>query len=251
MNPDAVGTSINEPGQRPYTRWRTRSKKLRKRFGRWWWWCLINMKLSDVPRVGRLFTWLAGLPLGPHRGKVGLCYIKPYISPRAEVDCPDLHLSQGCYIDALTVIWSGKGGGSVKLARNAHINRGTIIEVAHGSTISIGEHTHVQAYCNLYAYAGNIRIGSYVMIAPKCGLFPYQHKMDDPTDVMEQQGFVSKGDIVIEDDVWLGTAAKIMDGVHIGRGAVIGAGAVVTHDVPAYAIAAGVPARVLGKRKGH
>jgi acetyltransferase-like isoleucine patch superfamily enzyme len=218
--------------------------------GPWLWWCKLNMKLSTVPRLGRLFTWLAGLPLGPHREKLPLRRFNPYISPKAEIACRDLHLSQGCYIDALAVIWSGRGGGRVELARDVHINRGTIIEVANGSAVTIREHTHVQAYCNLYAYAGNIRIGSYVMIAPKCALFPYQHRMDDPSRVMEQQDFVTKGDIVIEDDVWLGAGVKVMDGVRIGRGAVIGAGAVVTHDVPAFTIAAGVPARVIRKRPG-
>jgi acetyltransferase-like isoleucine patch superfamily enzyme len=206
------------------------------------------MKLAGLPYLGRLFTWLAGLPLGPHRGKLPLRRIRPYISPRAEVSCPNLSLGPSCYIDALTVIWSGKRGGSVTLARDVILNRGTIVEVDNGSTITIDEHTHIQAYCNLYAYAGNIRIGRYVMIAPKCALFPYQHVMDDPTQVMEQQGFVSKGDIVIEDDVWLGTGVKVMDGVRIGRGAVVGAGSVVTHDIPPYAIAAGVPAKVIRTR---
>lgn len=58
----------------------------------------------------------------------------------------------------------------------------------------------------------------------------------------------SKGDIVIDDDVWLGLDAKIMSGVHIGQGAVVAAGAVVTKDVPPYAIVGGVPARVLKYR---
>jgi acetyltransferase-like isoleucine patch superfamily enzyme len=59
---------------------------------------------------------------------------------------------------------------------------------------------------------------------------------------------VSKGPIVVEDGVWLGVGTKILAGVRIGRGAVIGAGSIVTHDVPAGAIAIGVPARVVRMR---
>ena len=63
------------------------------------------------------------------------------------------------------------------------------------------------------------------------------------------EGFAScKGTIVVEDDVWIGEAAIIMSGVHIGRGAVIGAGAVVTKDIPPYAIAVGIPATIIKYR---
>lgn len=58
----------------------------------------------------------------------------------------------------------------------------------------------------------------------------------------------SKGDIVVDDDVWIGHGATIMSGVHIGQGAVIAAGAVVTKDVPPYAIVGGVPAKVIKYR---
>ncbi len=65
---------------------------------------------------------------------------------------------------------------------------------------------------------------------------------------MRQQALMSKGGIHIEDDVWLGYGVIVLDGVHIGKGAVIGAGSVVKQDVPAGAIAAGVPARVIKTR---
>ena len=58
----------------------------------------------------------------------------------------------------------------------------------------------------------------------------------------------SKGNIVVDDDVWIGYGATILSGVHISQGAVIAAGAVVTHDVPPYAIAGGVPAKVIKYR---
>ncbi len=55
----------------------------------------------------------------------------------------------------------------------------------------------------------------------------------------------SKGPIIIEDDVWLGEKVSVMPGVHIGRGAIIGANSVVTKDIPAYAVAVGSPAKVI------
>jgi acetyltransferase-like isoleucine patch superfamily enzyme len=59
---------------------------------------------------------------------------------------------------------------------------------------------------------------------------------------------VSRGDILIEDDAWIGFGVIVLDGVHIGSGAVIGAGSVVTRDIPANAIAAGIPAKVIRMR---
>ena len=72
----------------------------------------------------------------------------------------------------------------------------------------------------------------------------------DRTDIpMNQQGFTPEKPIVIEDDVWIGARVIILPGVHIGTGAVVGAGAVVTKDVPDYAVVGGNPARILKMRK--
>ncbi len=66
--------------------------------------------------------------------------------------------------------------------------------------------------------------------------------------MIRKQPLQSKGPIIIEDDAWLGFGAIVLSGVHIGKGAVIGAGAVVTHDVPEGAVAVGSPARVVKMR---
>ena len=67
--------------------------------------------------------------------------------------------------------------------------------------------------------------------------------------VMGQKAEAStKGDIIVDDDVWIGERATIMSGVHIGQGAVIAAGSVVTHNVPPYAVVGGVPAKVIKYR---
>jgi len=72
------------------------------------------------------------------------------------------------------------------------------------------------------------------------------HVFDDPERPFIHQGITAQG-IRIEDDVWLGTNAVITDGVQIGKGAVVAAGAVVTKNVPAHTIVAGVPAKVIKK----
>jgi len=204
------------------------------------------MQLSDLPCLGRFFTWLAGLPVGPYRSRRALARIKTYISPRAQISCPDLRIGRKCFIDDFVTIFGQDG--SVVLEKRVHLYRGTIIEVGRGGKVIIGENTHIQPGCNLNGYVGEVRIGRKVMVSAGCGFTPYQHNLDDLSRPMSDQELTSKGDIVIEDDVWLGMGVKVMDGVRIGQGAVVGANAVVTKDIPPYSIAVGVPARVIRGR---
>ncbi|MGW5455247.1 sugar O-acetyltransferase [Nocardia sp. NPDC003979] len=88
---------------------------------------------------------------------------------------------------------------------------------------------------------GGISIGDNVMIAPKVSLVTGGH----PLPPAERREYVTSAPIVIEDDVWIGAAAVITQGVTIGAGSVVAAGAVVTRDVPARTLVAGVPARVI------
>jgi acetyltransferase-like isoleucine patch superfamily enzyme len=224
--------------------------RLPTHFGPWAWWMWLNMQLSPTPGLGRTFAWMAGLPLGPYKARWPLANItrNPYISPLAQVACPRISFGPGCFIDDYVTLFGARDSGPLRLGSRVHLNRGTILELGAGGQITIGDDTHIQPNCNLNAFVGQIRIGARVMIAPGCGLFPYQHGFDDLTRPMSQQALTSKGDIVIEDDVWLSAGAKVLDGVHIGRGAVVAAGAVVTGDIPAGAIAGGVPARIIGQR---
>jgi acetyltransferase-like isoleucine patch superfamily enzyme len=231
--------------------WRGRVARWRRLptiLGRWWWWLWPLMQLSWLPCLGRLFTWLAGLPLGPYRAKRVLARVRPYVSPRAQIGSADVCLSRGCFIDDFVIVASGKLGGSVTLGERVCVYRGTIVEVDRGAEVTVGADTHIQAGCILNALVAGIRIGRDVMIAPHCGLFSYQYRGDDLNETACRQELISKGDIVIEDDAWLGTGAMVMDGVRIGKGAIVGAGAVVTDDIPSYGIATGVPARVTRMR---
>jgi acetyltransferase-like isoleucine patch superfamily enzyme len=78
-------------------------------------------------------------------------------------------------------------------------------------------------------------------------MYANNHVFDDPNRLIRQQPLTCKG-ITIEDDCWIGTGVRILDGVTIGQGSVIGAGAVVNKDIPPYSVAVGVPAKVISKR---
>jgi len=95
---------------------------------------------------------------------------------------------------------------------------------------------------------GGIRLGASVLVAGQCYIGGGRYETERLDVPMMKQGMYTRGPVIIGDDVWIGAAARVLDGVTVGRGAIIGAGAVVTRDVPAYAIAAGVPAKVIGRR---
>ncbi|MBS1164425.1 MAG: acyltransferase [Proteobacteria bacterium] len=107
--------------------------------------------------------------------------------------------------------------------------------------------------CTINAYAcisGQVRCGNGVRIASHVSIVGFNHGFEDPDRPIHEQGLTSVG-IEIGDDVWIGANAVILDGVNVGHGAVIAAGAVVTRDVPALAIVAGVPAKVVRRRGGE
>jgi acetyltransferase-like isoleucine patch superfamily enzyme len=93
-----------------------------------------------------------------------------------------------------------------------------------------------------------IQIGRDVQIAPYCAFYSYNHGFA-PGALIRKQPLQTKGGIAIEDDVWLGVGVIVLDGVRIGKGAVVGAGSVVTQDIPDGAIAVGKPARVVKMRR--
>lgn len=111
--------------------------------------------------------------------------------------------------------------------------------------IAIDQGTYLNRYTMLDAHS-QISIGRNCMIGPHCYITDANHGRALGVLVREQQ--MEPLPVVIEDDVWLGAGVVVLPGVRLGRGCVIGAGAVVTHDVPAGAVFAGVPAVSIGNR---
>lgn len=126
-------------------------------------------------------------------------------------------------------------GQDVNVERHARFGRGVTLGDHSGIGIgaSVGEQTH---------------IGNDVMMGPDCLIYTTMHRFDRTDIPMREQGYSPVRSVVIGDDCWIGSRVTILPGVTLGRGCVVGAGAVVTRDVPAYAVVGGVPARVLKYR---
>jgi acetyltransferase-like isoleucine patch superfamily enzyme len=109
------------------------------------------------------------------------------------------------------------------------------------SGIEIGAGTVVGHWATVDGRRG-VRIGRHVNLSSEVALWTLQHDPDDPAFS------VRGGPIVIEDHAWISFRATILPGVTVGRGAVVAAGAIVTKDVPEYAIVGGIPATRIGTR---
>jgi acetyltransferase-like isoleucine patch superfamily enzyme len=114
--------------------------------------------------------------------------------------------------------------------------------------LQIGHHTVINEYNNIRAAGGGVTIGNYCQIAQFCTLVSSNHSTETASYMIEAPWAKEKISIDIEDDVWIGSNSVILPGVRIGRGAVIGAGSVVTKDVPPHCIYAGNPARLIRHR---
>ncbi len=110
----------------------------------------------------------------------------------------------------------------------------------YGLNTAFGEEVFVNQGCT-FMDRGGIRVGSRVMIAPRVSLITGGH----PLPLAERREYLSFAPITIGDDVWIGAAAVVTQGVTVGAGSVVAAGAVVTRDVPARTLVGGVPARVI------
>ena len=128
--------------------------------------------------------------------------------------------------------------GAVAVGKDSYFN-------ADQGHIWVKNHSGFNRNVHINASAGGeIRVGEWCQIGPNVVMRTANHRYEDLRVFICQQGHIP-GNIFIEDDVWIGANAVILGDVRIGKGAIIGAGAVVTRDVPSMAIVAGVPARTI------
>lgn len=212
-------------------------------------WARFWMNFAGLGRKGRVATRLAGWFYPPYKSRHGLAALSPrgYVSPKADLHLHKLSLGNHIFLGDGVTVFGRSAEESAVIGDEVVINKDTIIELGHGGSLVIGARTTIQPRCQFSAYKGTIQIGEDVQIAPACAFYPYNHGLSSDVP-MKQQPLTSKGGIHIEDDVWLGYGVIVLDGVRIGKGAVVGAGSVVVQDIPANAVAVGVPAKVVKTR---
>ena len=145
-----------------------------------------------------------------------------------------------CLIDA-----KGETNRGIRIGDGVFIGRNTILSCKNGD-IELADGANIGFNCEVFS-ASRVTVGKSVLMAAYSYVIGGDHDFSDPSKPVHEQTRTSAG-VTIGDGVWVGAGAKILDGITIGNGAVIGAGAVVRDDVPASAIAVGIPARVVGSR---
>ncbi len=157
-----------------------------------------------------------------------------------------IRLGHGVYLDENVYLHACPNG--IEIGAGTLVMHGAVLHVYNfrdipHAGIKIGCDSLIGEY-SVIRGQGGVSLGDRVYTSPFTQIIAVNHVFDDPTRSFVEQGITAQG-IVIEDDVWLGASAIITDGVRIGRGAVVAAGAVVTTDVPPHTVVAGVPARPL------
>ncbi len=183
------------------------------------------------------------------RGKIpGLLFLEKNVSFDY---LSNIELGQWVKIGAYSKL-SGLGKGKLKIGQKSGIGAFSRVIVST-SFNNIGEYIHIGNNVGIGEYAylgggGGLRIGDNCIIGQYFSCHPENHLFDSVEELIKEQG-VKRAGISIGHNCWIGSKVSILDGVSVGDGCVIAAGAVVTKNMPAYSVIGGVPARVIKSRK--
>jgi acetyltransferase-like isoleucine patch superfamily enzyme len=157
-----------------------------------------------------------------------------------------IRIGDGVTVDDLVVLDAkGTGNRGIEIGDGVFLGRGTILSCKDGD-ITLGPHTNLGFHCEVFS-GSTVTIGRHGLFAAYVYLVGGGHEFERADLAVVDQPRSSRG-ITLGDNVWLGTGAKVLDGVRLGSHVVVGANAVVNSDLPEGAIAAGVPARILRQR---
>lgn len=162
----------------------------------------------------------------------------------------NIRLGKGVYLDTHVYLHACPDG--ITIGAGTTIMHGATLHVFNfrdlpHAGIAIGENCFLGEFTVIRGQGG-VTVGNKVYTGPMVQILAVNHVFQDPDTPIADQGITAQG-IVIEDDVWLAAGAIVLDGVRVGRGSVVGAGSVVTRDLPPYSIAVGSPAKVIRDRR--
>jgi acetyltransferase-like isoleucine patch superfamily enzyme len=211
-------------------------------WGRFLWQGTLLTLLSGMPTV--LGSVLRGVVYRSVLGSVGKgCFVEKDVRwqvPRRVFLGRRVMIGEGCFVDANSL------GSCIELADDVWLSRGCFLVAGPGVEIAVGPQTYIGHRCLFYGHGG-IQVGRDVLMANDVQLICGNHtfaRRDLPIRAQPTE----ERPIIVEDDVWLGASSIVLGGVTVGRGSVVGAGAVVTRSLPPYSIAHGVPAQIVGMR---
>lgn len=159
-----------------------------------------------------------------------------------------IRLGDHVAIDDHTMLDAGsEDGTAVRIGDRVVISRGCLIQ-AKNRPLEMGDSCDIGAH-SIVASAGGIVLERAVLVAANCYIGGARYHTEKKETPILLQGIYTRGPIRIGEGSWIGASATVVDGVSVGKGCVVGAGSVVIDDLPDYAVAAGVPARVLRFRE--
>lgn len=208
----------------------------------------LDMALRFKAMVSRFTEYLRRKPLpAPLRNLYLMLRWQCLIHLFADIQYPfSCRIARGARIGKCKVICRGRREDAVVLGR-VYLHDGVVLD-ALGGFLHIGDGTTVNPYCVFYG-TGGLVIGAQCGIATHTVIVAANHTFVGHDSPMMSQPVSMRG-ITIADDVWLGAGARVLDGVTLEKGIVVGAGAVVTRSFPSGAVIAGVPAKLLKMREG-
>lgn len=222
-------------------------KRLRRRERGWqaFW---VRHSGPHYPR--KFANWMAVAGTQPYYGRRFLSDLNEngFITPTASVPKDSFDCGKHVFIGDRVFLRIMHGGGRIRFDDKVTIYGDSYVMAGEGAKVEVGEATRFHFGIVISAYGSDIIFGKNTGVANRCAFYSHDHGTardihyrDQPTQ--------SRGPIVIGDDVWLAHGVTVLSGVTIGKGAIVAAGAVVTKSIPEYAIAAGVPARVIHYRE--
>lgn len=168
-----------------------------------------------------------------------------YVCGKLHAQCynlkPGIKVQWGTLIEPGVVI-STQGGGTITIGKDCYLYRGAQL-YSMGGAVLMGNNCSLNPYSVLYG-SGVLTIGNGVRIAASSTIVAANHIFSDRNRFIYKQGLDKQG-INIEDDVWIASGVRVLDGVTIKRGCVIGANSVVTKNTEEYGIYVGVPAKLI------